>query len=73
MLLSDLQNKDIISMTTGDNLGRIIDAEINTEGKIIKIYAEQKKLFQRVVGNSEIVFSFEDIEKIGTDVILVKL
>lgn len=73
MLLSDLQNKDIISTSTGENLGRIIDAEIDREGKVVKIYAEQRKPFRKYFSNNEITFSFRDIEKIGADVILVKL
>ena len=30
MYLSELQNKDIISVNTGVNLGRIVDAEVNS-------------------------------------------
>ena len=29
MYLSELQNKDIISVNTGANLGRIVDAEVD--------------------------------------------
>ena len=71
MLLSDLQNKDVVSIKTGDNLGRIIDVEINEEGKIINIYAETKKIFRKYFSNEEMIFKFSDIEKIGTDCILV--
>ena len=72
MLLSDLQSKDIVSIKSGDNLGRIIDVEINEEGKIINIYAETRKLFRKYFSNDEMIFKFNDIEKIGTDCILVK-
>ena len=72
MLLSDLQSKDVVSIKSGDNLGRIIDVEINEEGKIINIYAETRKLFRKYFSNDEMIFKFNDIEKIGTDCILVK-
>lgn len=73
MLLSDLQNKDIISTDSGENMGRIIDVEIDEAGKILKIYVEQKKIFRKYFNNNDMSFKFEDIVKIGADVILVKL
>lgn len=71
MFLSELQNKDIISVKSGINLGRIVDVEVNSEGKIISFIAEEKKFFRKVLKNNEINFTFNDIAKIGTDVILV--
>lgn len=71
MYLSELQNKDIISVNTGVNLGRIVDAEVNSEGKVISLVAENKKLFRKMLKNSEFSFTFSDIIKIGTDCILV--
>ncbi len=72
LLLSDLQSKDVVSLKTGDNLGRIIDVEIDEKGQIINIYAETKKIFRKYFSNDEMSFKFTDIEKIGTDCILVK-
>ena len=71
MYLSELQNKDIISVKTGINLGRIVDAEVDSTGKVISLVAENKKLLRKVLKNSEISFTFADITKIGTDCILV--
>lgn len=71
MYLSELQNKDIISIKSGINLGRIVDVEVNSEGKVINFIAEDRKLFRKVWKNTEITFSFSDIAKIGTDCILV--
>ena len=71
MYLSELQNKDIISIKNGVNLGRIVDVEINSEGHILGFVAEEKKFFRKVLKNSELNFNFKDIVKIGTDVILV--
>ena len=72
MYLSELQNKDIISVNTGANLGRIVDAEVDSEGKVISLVAENKKIFRKMLKNSEFSFSFADITKIVADCILVK-
>ena len=71
MCLSELQNKDIISVNTGVNLGRIVDAEVNSEGRVISLVAENKKLFRKMLKNTEFSFTFSDITKIGSDCILV--
>ena len=71
MYLSELQNKDIISVNTGVNLGRIVDAKVDNAGNILNLVAENKKLFRKVLKNSEIIFTFSDITKIGADCILV--
>lgn len=73
MLLSDLQTKDIINMKDGNNLGRIIDAKIDTAGKITYFVSEERKLLRKVTRGAEITFTFEKIKKIGEDVILVDL
>lgn len=71
MYLSELQNKDIISVKTGVNLGRIVDVEVSRDGHILSFVAEDRKLFRKVIKTSEISFNFGDITKIGTDCILV--
>lgn len=75
MNLSDLQAKEIISIIDGRKLGKIVDVNVKIEdGKINYFVAENKKFFKRIFGNnSEIQFTFTDIEKIGEDVILIKL
>ena len=73
MLLSDLQTKDIINIKDGNNLGRIIDAKIDTTGKIIYFVSEERKLLRKMTRGSEATFTFEKIKKIGEDVILVDL
>lgn len=73
MLLSDLQAKDIINVSNGNNLGRIIDAKIDNTGKIVYFVAEEKKLIRKVTRGGEVTFAFENIKKIGEDVILVEV
>lgn len=75
MNLSDLQVKEIVSVVDGKKLGKIVDVSVEIEnGKINYFVAEQKKFFKRIFGNNlEVKFTFDNIEKIGEDVILVKL
>ncbi len=73
MLLSELQDKDVISLHTGNNLGRIVDVEVDDTGKIISLIAEPRKFWSRFFKGKETTFKFSDVEKIGTDVILIKL
>lgn len=70
MRLSDLQNKDVVDVSTGVKLGSIIDIEISDEGKIEKIYIYGKKGFLNIVKEEEIIL-WRQITKIGSDVILV--
>ena len=74
MFLSDMQNKDIISVKDGRKIGHIIDAEINNEGNIIYLVIEPKRNLKKIFGSSqETKISFKDISKIGEDVILVNI
>ncbi len=74
MYLSDLQSKDIISVKDGRKIGRIIDAEINSQGRIINLIIEEKKNFRKfVISSEDTKVSFDNISKIGEDVILVNL
>lgn len=73
MFLSDLQSKDIINLNDGKNLGKIVDIELNNDGSIKTIIAEKRKLFKRFFSNGEFSFAYSDIEKIGDDVILIRM
>ncbi len=73
MRLSDLQQKEVVNIIDGKNLGKIIDAEINNEGQIQYFIIEERKMFRRVFSSSgEILITFNNIKKIGSDVILVE-
>ncbi len=74
MRLSDLQEKDIISTQDGKILGRIIDAEVDiNEGKLKYLICEPKKIFKNFISSKEITIYFNQIVKIGEDVILVDI
>lgn len=72
MRISDLQNKKIISVQSGRNIGNITDVEINREGKIESFMIEQNRGFFQLNKESDMRIFWTDITKIGEDVILVK-
>lgn len=72
MRLSDLQNKDVVDIVTGDKIGNIIDAEISADtGGVIKLIIYEKKGFLNLLRSEEVAISWNQIKKIGSDVILV--
>ena len=74
MKLSDLQEKDVVNINDGRNVGRIIDAEIDTSGKINYLIVDAKKGIRGLFTSyGELTITFEKIKRIGTDVILVDI
>ena len=74
MKISDLQDKRVINIKDGKDLGNIIDLEINEIGEILSFYSLPKKsIFKIFSSNKEAVFTIKDIKKIGQDVILVEI
>ena len=74
MKLSDLQEKDIVNINDGRKIGKIIDANIDNEGKILYLIVDERKNIRNFLNNNnDINISFNQIKKIGSDVILVDL
>ncbi|MDD6879734.1 MAG: YlmC/YmxH family sporulation protein [bacterium] len=75
MRLSDLQSKNIVSLSDGRNIGNIIDAKINEEtGEIISLIIEPNKSFFSFSNKGlDTEIYWKHIEKIGEDVILVNI
>lgn len=74
MRLSDLQNKDVINMKDGKKIGNIIDITIEESGNMHSLIVERSKFFISMFSSSgEIEIKWNQIEKIGEDVILVTL
>lgn len=74
MRLSDLQNKDIINVVDGKKIGKIIDVNIDSDGTMKSLITEKYRFFLSMFSNkSETEIKWNQIEKIGTDVILVNL
>jgi len=72
MKISDLQTKKIISISSGKNIGNIIDANIDENGKIESFTIEQNKGLFLLSKESDTRIYWDDITKIGEDVILIK-
>lgn len=74
MNLSDLQNKEVIDISTGKRIGTIIDVIISLEGNIHKFILENRKIGRKFLSDNKEDSSIEwkQIIKIGDDIILVK-
>ena len=73
MKLSDLQNKDIINISDGKKIGNIIDVVIE-DGKMTTLIVEKSKFLVSMFSNkNEIEISWDNVSKIGEDVILVNI
>lgn len=72
MRLSDLQSKDIVSVVDGKRIGVIIDVSLSNEGKLDSLIVSKSKVFN-VFNNSELEIKWNQITKIGEDVILVNM
>lgn len=75
MKLSELENKDVVNITNGKNIGRIIDIKIDREkGTILSVVLDPYKINKSFFGKSEeLEIPWTNINKIGDDVILITL
>ena len=72
--LSDLQNKEVIDISTGTRLGTIIDVIISLDGTIQKLILDNRKLSRKILSKNDqdITIEWKQIIKIGDDILLVK-
>ena len=74
MRLSELQNKDIVDIETGKVIGDIIDITLDMNGNLDSLIVEKKKfLVSMFSSKDEFEIKWNQVEKIGEDVILVKM
>ena len=70
----ELRNKDVVNLSNGHKLGRIIDISMSLCGQVLGlVLPDDKALFKTVVGAGSIFIPFKCICKIGDDVILVNM
>jgi len=71
--ISELKQKDVININDGRRLGVVYDVEIDMEkGKIDALVVPGTgKILGLFSKESDIVISWENIKKIGADVILI--
>lgn len=67
-----MQKKDIIFLKDGKKLGKIIDAEIEVNtGSLKNLLVEKRSIRSFFTSEADMLISFNQIKKIGEDVILV--
>ncbi len=70
MMLSSIQEKDIINLSDGKKIGTIIDIKISDNGQIEEVSVQKRRFF--IFSSSVTTFNWKQIDKIGKDVILIK-
>lgn len=74
MRLSDLQDKNVINIKDGKLIGNIIDIMITKDGILESFIVEKTKfLLSKFSSSGEIEIRYNQIIKIGDDVILVDI
>ncbi len=73
MKLSDLQSKDVINVQNGQCIGNIIDVSIDGDGKAVVLLVEKYRFFMSFFNTNIIEVRWNQIKKIGKDVILVNI
>lgn len=74
MRLSDLQKKEIVNVNDGKKIGNIIDIHINISGQMDEIIIEKSSSFVSIFSSkNELSIKWDQIKKIGEDVILVDI
>ncbi len=72
MRLSDLQSKDIVSIEDGKRIGNIVDVSIDEGGNMVALIVQRSKFLNNIFSSSnEIEIKWNQVKKIGEDVILV--
>ena len=71
--ITDLRNKEVINITDGSRLGCVYDAEFDVcTAKIVAIIVPGPAKFFGLFGRDEdYIIPWDNIEKIGDDIILV--
>ena len=73
MHLSELQSKQIVNIKDGKNVGKIVDAVIDNNGNTISFIVQRSKILINIIGKNDIEIKWNQIKKIGQDVILVDI
>lgn len=75
MRLSELQNKNLVNVSNGKNIGNIIDVNIDYRSGNIKSFIIESKgsILTFLNKDNDMEVKWNDIQKIGEDVILVNM
>ena len=75
MRLSELQNKNLVNVSNGKNIGNIIDVNIDYQSGNIRSFIIESKgsILTFLNKDNDMEVKWNDIQKIGEDVILVNM
>ena len=75
MRLSELQNKNLVNVSNGKNIGNIIDVNIDYQSGNIKSFIIESKgsILTFLNKDNDMEVKWNDIQKIGEDVNLVNM
>lgn len=75
MRISELQSKDVVNVEDGKRLGAIGDLELDLDSGLVRaiVIPGQGRFFGMVGSSQDYIIPWNQIVKIGTDVILVDL
>ena len=74
MRLSELAKKDVININDGSKIGNITDILIDDKGYVLSLVVDKSNCsFSFFTAKDEMLIDFNNIEKIGEDVIIVKI
>lgn len=72
--LDAMKNKEVINVSDGRRLGFVVDGQIDIiQGKLISIIVPGECNFLGISKGEDILIPWECIERIGDDIILVKV
>ena len=70
----ELREKEVVNITDGKKLGRILDLALTCSGNVLGVIVPgEKKFFKSVSGEESIFVPWKNIVKIAEDAILVEL
>ncbi len=72
--LDAMKNKEVVNISDGRRLGFVVDGQIDiVQGKLISIIVPGECNFLGISKGDDILIPWECIERIGDDIILVKV
>jgi YlmC/YmxH family sporulation protein len=69
----ELREKEIVNLADGKRLGRLVNLALSCNGRVLGLMAPGDKRALKGLGKETVFIPWQNIQKIGDDVILVNL